>query len=136
MARLLVKTPYLYLRIFMASGCFSACNSHCFPALFSKPRFLFPLLPLSLFVSRESLIFSCLLSYFRINVPVRRVSNQVWIGKNVFPPRAFMSSSITTEAFKESPSSKPYGSEQIQVSFLLIFFFIFTMEIHTIFLYI
>ncbi|XP_044478362.1 DNA gyrase subunit B, chloroplastic/mitochondrial-like [Mangifera indica] len=88
MARLLVKTPYLYLRIFMASGCFSACNSHCFPALFSKPR---------------------------INVPVRRVSNQVWIGKNVFPPRAFMSSSITTEAFKESPSSKPYGSEQIQV---------------------
>lgn len=27
-----------------------------------------------------------------------------------------MASSIATEAFKESPSSKTYGSEQIQVS--------------------
>ncbi|KAJ0098599.1 hypothetical protein Patl1_20891 [Pistacia atlantica] len=88
MARLLVKPPYLHLRIFMASRCFSACNSHCFFSLFSKPS---------------------------VNFPLRRVSSQILIGKNVFPPRAFMSSSITTEAFTESPSSKSYGSEQIQV---------------------
>ncbi|KAJ0043572.1 hypothetical protein Pint_18228 [Pistacia integerrima] len=88
MARLLVKPPYLHLRIFMASRCFSACNSHCFSSLFSKPSVTFPL---------------------------RRVSSQILIGKNVFPPRAFMSSSIATEAFTESPSSKSYGSDQIQV---------------------
>ncbi|XP_031260231.1 DNA gyrase subunit B, chloroplastic/mitochondrial-like isoform X4 [Pistacia vera] len=88
MARLLVKPPYLHLRIFMASRCFSACNSHCFSSLFSKPS---------------------------VNFPLRRVSSQILIGKNVFPLRAFMSSSITTEAFTESPSSKSYGSEQIQV---------------------
>lgn len=35
-----------------------------------------------------------------------------------------MSSSITTEAFKESPNSKSYGSEQIQVSFLIILLFV------------
>ncbi|KAJ4706259.1 DNA gyrase subunit B [Melia azedarach] len=84
MARLLLKPPYLHIRMLMASRCFSTFNS----SLFFKPR---------------------------INFPLRRVSSEILIRNNVVSPRAFMASSIATEAFKESPSSKTYGSEQIQV---------------------
>lgn len=45
---------------------------------------------------------------------LRRVSDGIFI-RNVVSPRAFMSSSITTEAFQENTKSKAYGSEQIQV---------------------
>ncbi|MCD7460589.1 hypothetical protein HAX54_043857, partial [Datura stramonium] len=45
---------------------------------------------------------------------LRRVSDGILI-RNVVSPRAFMSSSITTEAFQENTKSKAYGSEQIQV---------------------
>lgn len=45
---------------------------------------------------------------------LRRVSDGILI-RNMVSPRAFMSSSITTEAFQENTKSKAYGSEQIQV---------------------
>lgn len=35
--------------------------------------------------------------------------------RDAVSPRAFMSSSIITEAFQENSKSKAYGSEQIQV---------------------
>ncbi|XP_060208724.1 DNA gyrase subunit B, chloroplastic/mitochondrial [Lycium barbarum] len=45
---------------------------------------------------------------------LRRASDGILI-RNVVSPRAFMSSSIATEAFQENTKSKAYGSEQIQV---------------------
>lgn len=45
---------------------------------------------------------------------LRGVSSKYW-PCNIVSPRAFMSSSISTEAFRESKVSKEYGSEQIQV---------------------
>ncbi|KAH9649241.1 DNA gyrase subunit B [Citrus sinensis] len=51
----------------------------------------------------------------RTNFAIRGVSSQVLTRSNVVLPRAFLSSSIATEAFKENPVSKTYGSEQIQV---------------------
>lgn len=53
-------------------------------------------------------------SSFRVGFQLRRVSNHFLI-RNAASPRAFMSSSIATDAFQESTSSKAYGSEQIQV---------------------
>ncbi|KAL5743696.1 hypothetical protein ACOSP7_026553 [Xanthoceras sorbifolium] len=88
MARLLLKPPYLHLRRLMASRCFSTYDSHALPSLFFKSR-----------------------TY----LPLRKVSSQLLIRKNVVSPMAFMSSSVTTEAFKESPRSMTYSSEQIQV---------------------
>lgn len=44
--------------------------------------------------------------------------------RNVVSPRAFMSSSVTTEAFQENTKSKAYGSEQIQVKEKLVSLFI------------
>lgn len=43
------------------------------------------------------------------------MSGQSFI-RNAGSPRAFISSSIAADAFKESTSSKDYGSEQIQVN--------------------
>ncbi|TXG70177.1 hypothetical protein EZV62_005112 [Acer yangbiense] len=88
MARLLLKPPYLHLRRLMTSRCFSTIGSHTLPSISFKPR---------------------------INLPLRKVSSQFLIQRNVFSPMAFMSSSVMTEAFKENPSSKTYGSEQIQI---------------------
>ncbi|KAH9680225.1 DNA gyrase subunit B [Citrus sinensis] len=51
----------------------------------------------------------------RTNFAIRGVSSQVLTRSNVVLLRAFLSSSIATEAFKENPVSKTYGSEQIQV---------------------
>ncbi|XP_006477493.2 DNA gyrase subunit B, chloroplastic/mitochondrial-like isoform X3 [Citrus sinensis] len=84
MARLLLKAPYLHIRVLMASRCFCSFSS----SLFFKPR---------------------------TNFAIRGVSSQVLTRSNVVLPRAFLSSSIATEAFKENPVSKTYGSEQIQV---------------------
>ncbi|KAF5747933.1 DNA gyrase subunit B chloroplastic/mitochondrial-like [Tripterygium wilfordii] len=67
--------------------------------------------------SHSSLTFLCrpsVVSTRRTNYPLKRVYTQLLV-RNVSPARAFMSSSIATEAFKESSSSKSYGSEQIQV---------------------
>ncbi|KAI9159982.1 hypothetical protein LWI28_003982 [Acer negundo] len=88
MARLLLKPPYLHLRRLMTSRCFSTFGSYTLPSISFKPR---------------------------IKLPLRKVSSQFLIQRNVFSPMAFMSSSVMTEAFKENPSSKTYGSEQIQV---------------------
>ncbi|KAH9680223.1 DNA gyrase subunit B [Citrus sinensis] len=84
MARLLLKAPYLHIRVLMASRCFCSFSS----SLFFKPR---------------------------TNFAIRGVSSQVLTRSNVVLLRAFLSSSIATEAFKENPVSKTYGSEQIQV---------------------
>ncbi|GLT40571.1 hypothetical protein SLA2020_146930 [Shorea laevis] len=51
----------------------------------------------------------------RSSLSLRRIPNELLV-RSVFLPRAFMSSSITNDAFQEtSSSSKAYGSEQIQV---------------------
>ncbi|GMP97796.1 hypothetical protein CsSME_00045914 [Camellia sinensis var. sinensis] len=55
-------------------------------------------------------LYSCSRMSFRL----RRVSSS-FLMQNVVSPRAFMSSSIATEAVQESSTSKAYGSEQIQV---------------------
>ncbi|KAK6933999.1 DNA topoisomerase, type IIA, subunit B, domain 2 [Dillenia turbinata] len=56
-----------------------------------------------------------LLLHTRIKFRLRRFSTLLRTSPLLLSPRAFMSSSIATEAFQESPSSKAYGSEQIQV---------------------
>ncbi|CAN4096936.1 unnamed protein product [Withania somnifera] len=60
-------------------------------------------------LSRPSIVLNT-----RVINRLRRVSDGILI-RNVVSPRAFMSSSITTEAFQENTKSKAYGSEQIQV---------------------
>ncbi|KAM3248434.1 DNA gyrase subunit B, chloroplastic/mitochondrial [Capsicum annuum] len=50
----------------------------------------------------------------RVSNRLRRVSDGILI-RDAVSPRAFMSSSIITEAFQENSKSKAYGSEQIQV---------------------
>ncbi|KAK6944460.1 DNA topoisomerase, type IIA, subunit B, domain 2 [Dillenia turbinata] len=55
------------------------------------------------------------LLHTRTKFRLRRFSTQLRTSPCLFSPRAFMSSSIATEAFQESPSSKAYGSGQIQV---------------------
>ncbi|CAK9188516.1 unnamed protein product [Ilex paraguariensis] len=50
----------------------------------------------------------------RTSFTLRRVRSRI-LFRNAFSLRAFMSSSIATEPFQESTSSKAYGSEQIQV---------------------
>ncbi|XP_034694441.1 DNA gyrase subunit B, chloroplastic/mitochondrial-like [Vitis riparia] len=80
-----------------------------------------PYLPLRMMASRfythssmHSLTSSVLFFKPRVGFQLRRVSNHFLI-RNAASPRAFMSSSIATDAFQESTSSKAYGSEQIQV---------------------
>ncbi|KAI7990199.1 hypothetical protein LOK49_LG12G02516 [Camellia lanceoleosa] len=64
--------------------------------------------------SSSSLSRSSLLLRTRMSFRLRRVSSSFSM-QNVVSPRAFMSSSIATEAVQESSTSKAYGSEQIQV---------------------
>ncbi|KAK4481762.1 hypothetical protein RD792_012673, partial [Penstemon davidsonii] len=58
-------------------------------------------------------IVECLF-YFRASDRLKKVSSK-YLPWNAVSPRAFMSSSISTEAFHENKVSKEYGSEQIQV---------------------
>ncbi|XP_019059708.1 PREDICTED: DNA gyrase subunit B, mitochondrial-like isoform X2 [Tarenaya hassleriana] len=99
---LLHKPPYLhlYLRVIMASrhAPFSRCLSpslqrHC--SSLSSP---------SLLCARP-----------RIKFPLIKVLSGRLIQRNAVSSRPFMSSTITTEAFQESTTSKGYSSEQIQV---------------------
>lgn len=142
MARLLLKAPYLHIRVLMASRCFCSFSS----SLFFKPRFVFSFFTSTSFYlfnffkwnefyyyfslnfeileeSNDKITTNNLLQIlffwviFRTNFAIRGVSSQVLTRSNVVVPRAFLSSSIATEAFKENPVSKTYGSEQIQVSF-------------------
>ncbi|CAL5431219.1 unnamed protein product [Camellia sinensis] len=64
--------------------------------------------------SSSSLSHTSLLLRTRMSFRLRRVSSS-FLMQNVVSPRAFMSSSIATEAVQESSTSKAYGSEQIQV---------------------
>lgn len=80
----------------MASRFLLHCPSHTLP--FS-----------SISLSRPSIFLNT-----RVVNRLRRVSDGILI-RNVVSPKAFMSSSITTEAFQENTKSKAYGSEQIQV---------------------
>ncbi|KAG2310213.1 hypothetical protein Bca52824_021770 [Brassica carinata] len=94
-------TPYLrlYSRL-MASR----------PRLFSNP--LSP--PLHRHSSSlSSPLFSSLSP--RINIQLTKVLSQGLIQRNAISSRSFMSSTISTEAFQESATSKGYSSEQIQV---------------------
>ncbi|KAL0728620.1 hypothetical protein Bca4012_024713 [Brassica carinata] len=51
----------------------------------------------------------------RINIQLTKVLSQGLIQRNAISSRSFMSSTISTEAFQESATSKGYSSEQIQV---------------------
>ncbi|KAK3014043.1 hypothetical protein RJ639_008037, partial [Escallonia herrerae] len=70
----------------------------------------------SLSLSRSSLVFRtgnlcwCLRTCFQLTSSSSRL-----VIRNAESPRAFMSSTFATEAFHESPASKTYGSDQIQV---------------------
>ncbi|XP_042484832.1 DNA gyrase subunit B, chloroplastic/mitochondrial-like [Macadamia integrifolia] len=68
---------------------------------------------LSRFSSSSSLSRSTLL-FKKRTIRLGTIPSSVVL-RNAVSPRAFMSSSLTTEAFQESTSSKAYGSEQIQV---------------------
>ncbi|PHU22560.1 hypothetical protein BC332_07667 [Capsicum chinense] len=57
---------------------------------------------------------TCAVNELRVINRLRRVSDGILI-RDAVSPRAFMSSSIITEAFQENSKSKAYGSEQIQV---------------------
>ncbi|GAV57956.1 DNA_gyraseB domain-containing protein/DNA_gyraseB_C domain-containing protein/Toprim domain-containing protein/HATPase_c domain-containing protein [Cephalotus follicularis] len=101
---LLQKPPYLLHLRLMASRS-SRLLTH---SSLSSPSSLHSLSPFpSLF--RPSLFF-----VKRESFGLKNVSSRFLI-QNLISPRAFMSSSIATEAFQESASSKGYGSEQIQV---------------------
>ncbi|XP_059646081.1 DNA gyrase subunit B, chloroplastic/mitochondrial-like [Cornus florida] len=91
--------PNFYLRL-MASRFFTCSSIHSHSFSLSSSSSLSRPSPL-LFTTRTSFRF-------------KRFSNPVLI-RNAVSPRAFMSSSIGAEAFKESANSKAYGSEQIQV---------------------
>ncbi|CAF1879136.1 unnamed protein product [Brassica napus] len=94
-------TPYLrlYSRLMVSR-----------PRLFSNP--LSPSLH-----RHSSSLSSPLLSSLtpRINVQLTKVLSQGLIQRNAISTRSFMSSTISTEAFQESATSKGYSSEQIQV---------------------
>ncbi|KAA8517968.1 hypothetical protein F0562_015442 [Nyssa sinensis] len=94
----LKRPPNFFLRL-MASRLFMCSSIHSHSISLSSSSTL----------SRPSILFNTKTS-FRL----RRVSNRFLI-RNAASPRAFMSSSIMTEAFQESTSSKAYGSDQIQV---------------------
>nr|XP_004252016.1 DNA gyrase subunit B, chloroplastic/mitochondrial [Solanum lycopersicum] len=93
---LLKPFPLQYSLRRMASRYLLHCHSHTLP--FS-----------STFLSPPSIFLNT-----RVITRLRRVSDGIFI-RNVVSPRAFMSSSVTTEAFQENTKSKAYGSEQIQV---------------------
>ncbi|XVF40894.1 hypothetical protein PTKIN_Ptkin01aG0153500 [Pterospermum kingtungense] len=88
---LLPRYPYLRL---MASRSRFFLHSPSFHSLTSYPRHTLCFRPRANFALRSI-----------CRVPVQ----------NVYFPRAFMSSNITTEAFEGTKSSKAYNSEQIQV---------------------
>ncbi|KAG5570871.1 hypothetical protein H5410_060637, partial [Solanum commersonii] len=90
---LLKPFPLQYSLRRMASRYLLHCHSHTLP--FSSTS----LSPPSIFLNTRV---------------INRLSDGIFI-RNVVSPRAFMSSSITTEAFQENTKSKAYGSEQIQV---------------------
>ncbi|XP_004252016.2 DNA gyrase subunit B, chloroplastic/mitochondrial isoform X1 [Solanum lycopersicum] len=93
---LLKPFPLQYSLRRMASRYLLHCHSHTLP--FS-----------STFLSPPSIFLNT-----RVITRLRRVSDGIFI-RNVVSPRAFMSSSVTIEAFQENTKSKAYGSEQIQV---------------------
>lgn len=65
------------------------------------------------------LLLSCTYGFicFRASDRLKNVSSK-YLPWNAVAPRAFKSSSISTEAVRESKVSKEYGSEQIQVNSL------------------
>ncbi|CAM8891725.1 unnamed protein product [Rhodiola kirilowii] len=81
------------VRLAMASRFFISNSLHCHSAPLTRPS--------SLFIKP------------RVNFRLRRITNQDWC--NAVSRRAFIASSISTEAFQENSASKTYGSEQIQV---------------------
>ncbi|XP_055800826.1 DNA gyrase subunit B, chloroplastic/mitochondrial [Solanum dulcamara] len=93
---LLKPFPFQYSLRRMAFRYLLHCHSHNLP--FSSTS-----------LSRPSIFLNT-----RVINRLRRVSDGIFI-RNVVSPRAFMSSSIATEAFQENTKSKAYGSEQIQV---------------------
>ncbi|KAJ4911615.1 DNA gyrase subunit B [Raphanus sativus] len=83
----------------------------------SRPRlFSYPLSP-PLHRRSSSLSSSPLFSSLspRVNVQLTKVLSQGLIQRNAISSRSFMSSTISTESFQESATSKGYSSEQIQV---------------------
>ncbi|CAI0439849.1 unnamed protein product [Linum tenue] len=66
------------------------------------------------FSSLPPLHHPALLFKTRVNFPLRRSSGRFLV-QNAVSPRAFMSSTVTTEAAKEQTTSSSYGSDQIQV---------------------
>ncbi|KAK9289506.1 hypothetical protein L1049_007661 [Liquidambar formosana] len=92
----LLKPPKLLHIRLMASRFFTYSSFHSHHAC-------------SLSLSRPTLLFNS-----RTSFRLRRVSSRVLM-RNVVSPRAFMSSSVATEAVQGSTSSQAYGSDQIQV---------------------
>ncbi|KDP29252.1 hypothetical protein JCGZ_16641 [Jatropha curcas] len=80
--------------------------SRCSP---SSPTFM-----RNSFCSLSSTSRPLLSSKHRVSFPLKSVSSQFLV-QNAVSPKAFMSSSTTTESVQESTSSKAYGSDQIQV---------------------
>uniref|UniRef100_A0A7N0T9I4 DNA topoisomerase 2 n=1 Tax=Kalanchoe fedtschenkoi TaxID=63787 RepID=A0A7N0T9I4_KALFE len=87
------RSSISFVRLAMASRFFISNSLYCTSAPFSRSA--------SLFIQP------------RVNFRLKRVPSRDW--SNAVPRRAFISSSISTEAFQESSASKKYGSDQIQV---------------------
>ncbi|XP_043721550.1 DNA gyrase subunit B, chloroplastic/mitochondrial-like [Telopea speciosissima] len=93
---LLKPPPHLPVRL-IASRFFISATLHSF----SLSRFSSSISGSALLFKKRTIRLGKIPSYF--------------VSRNAVSPRAFMSSSLTAEAFQENTSSKAYGSEQIQV---------------------
>ncbi|KAI4300888.1 hypothetical protein L6164_034215 [Bauhinia variegata] len=95
--------PYLHLRL-MASRFLTSSSIHAYSSLHSSSS-----LSSSFALSRHSLFLKP-----RTSFQLRKISS-LYLIPNAVTPRAYMSTSATTEPSRTNATSKAYGSDQIQV---------------------